>query len=57
MFRQEQRPNCDGLSIMVERLRDDKIRDIFDTRQRTLAAGLDLLTWADTARGRPAVSA
>jgi len=48
--------DCDGLSIMVERLDDEVIRSIFDTRQRSLAAGLDLLTWARDVRRRPVLS-
>ena len=36
--------DCDGLSIMVERFPDERIRTILETRQRALAAGVDLLT-------------
>lgn len=42
--------DCDGLSIMVERLPGEKVAAIFDTRDRALAEGLDLLTWADGVR-------
>ncbi len=46
--------DCDGLSIMVERFPEDRVRTILDTRQRAQASNLDLLTWASTVRGRPA---
>ena len=36
--------DCDGLSIMVERFPDERIRTILETRQRALAADVDLLT-------------
>ncbi len=44
--------DCDGLSIMVERLPDGQIESIFTTRERALAAGLDLLRWAAGVRSR-----
>jgi len=47
--------DCDGLSIMVERLPEEKIQGVFQVRDRALAAGLDLLTWAASVRARPAV--
>lgn len=47
--------DCDGLSIMVEVLTDDTVRGIFDSRERSLGEGLDLLTWARGIRGRPIV--
>lgn len=37
---------------MVERLPDERIRTILETRQRALAAGVDLLTWTVTIRDR-----
>lgn len=46
--------DCDGLSIMVERFPDERVDAILDTRQRALAADVDLLTWASTIRNRPA---
>lgn len=46
--------DCDGLSIMVERLPDPEVEVIFATRERTRAAGLDLLRWATEVRARPA---
>lgn len=48
--------DCDGLSIMVERLDEDVVRSIFDTRARSLETDLDLLTWAGEVRRRPAPS-
>ena len=47
--------DCDGLSIMVERLPTSKVQSILDARDRSLKQGLDLLTWAGEARKRPAV--
>jgi hypothetical protein len=44
--------DCDGLSIMVERLSEEKIRSILDARDRALQAGLDLLSWANEVRAR-----
>lgn len=45
--------DCDGLSIMVERLSDDEVAAIFANRESSLAANVDLLTWDDTIRERP----
>ena len=45
--------DCDGLSIMVERLPESEVSDVFDTRARSLEAGLNLLEWADQVRYRP----
>lgn len=47
--------DCDGLSIMVERLANEKVQSVMDTRERASGEGLDLLQWADRVRGRPAV--
>lgn len=44
--------DCDGLSIMVERLADEKVQRVFDARSHALAEGLDLLRWAKEVRGR-----
>lgn len=44
--------DCDGLSIMVEVLPEEKVGALFAARERSLAEGLDLLTWADGPRGR-----
>ena len=47
--------DCDGLSIMVERLEDDEIGRIFGTRETAQEEDLGLLEWAERVRGRPAV--
>ncbi|MFG2250137.1 hemerythrin domain-containing protein [Spirillospora sp. NPDC048823] len=44
--------DCDGLSIMVETLPDETVDDILGARRKARDAGLDLLTWAATARDR-----
>ncbi|QKW38065.1 hemerythrin domain-containing protein [Actinomadura sp. NAK00032] len=44
--------DCDGLSIMVETLPEATVGSILETRRNARAAGLDLLTWAATARAR-----
>lgn len=46
--------DCDGLSIMVERLPDQQVRAVLDARERSLAEAHDLLTWAAHIRPRPA---
>ncbi|MEJ5250540.1 MAG: hemerythrin domain-containing protein [Chthonomonadetes bacterium] len=45
--------DCDGLSIMVECLPDEQVKQIMDTRSRSLADNVDLLRWATTLRERP----
>lgn len=49
--------DCDGLSVMVEVLPEEEVRSVFAARERTNRQNLDLLTWADTARARAALSA
>lgn len=49
--------DCDGLSIMVEKLTPDDVVAIFAKRDETQAAGLDLLTWDATVRTRPVLVA
>lgn len=44
--------DCDGLSIIVEVLPEERVADIFAARDRALAEGLDLLDWARAARSR-----
>lgn len=44
--------DCDGLSIMVECLREDRIRRLFQARDHALREDLDLLTWAAEVRSR-----
>jgi hemerythrin len=46
--------DCDGLSIMVERLPVGKVQNILDRRQRSLEENLDLFAWARQVRSRPA---
>ncbi|HXE71691.1 MAG TPA: hypothetical protein VNO81_03440, partial [Candidatus Nitrosotenuis sp.] len=46
--------DCEGLSIMVERMPESTVAAVLQARQRALAEGLDLLTWASEVRGRPA---
>ena len=45
--------DCDGLSIMVERLPESKVRFVLEARDRSHQAGLDLLRWASQVRNRP----
>ncbi|MFB6273989.1 MAG: hemerythrin domain-containing protein [Salinibacter sp.] len=47
--------DCDGLSIMVERLPEEQVEAIFAARERSRRADLDLLRWAEEVRDRPAV--
>ena len=44
--------DCDGLSIMVERLPASKVQSVLEARDRSLAAGLDLVQWATQVRSR-----
>jgi hypothetical protein len=44
--------DCDGLSIMVERVPEEKIEAILATRERANQAGLDLIQWAGQVRKR-----
>lgn len=45
--------DCDGLSVMVEVLPEEQVQSILAARERSRRAGLDLLSWATTVRGRP----
>lgn len=45
--------DCDGLSIMVERVPEAKVQAILEARTRSLRAGLDLIQWASQVRERP----
>ncbi|MCZ7682965.1 MAG: hemerythrin domain-containing protein [Sandaracinaceae bacterium] len=45
--------DCDGLSIMVERLPDDSIRAILDARDRCNEDAVDLIRWARDVRRAP----
>ncbi len=49
--------DCDGLSIMVERLPDARVRAILDARETSRRAALDLLQWVEQVRRRPAAAA
>ncbi len=46
--------DCDGLSIMVERLPEEKVEAFFTSRDDARRANLNLLQWAEEVRGRPA---
>jgi hypothetical protein len=48
--------DCDGLSIMVERLPSQTVQHILDTRASSLDENLDLLSWATTVRSRPIIT-
>lgn len=48
--------DCEGLSILVERLPERDVARILDRRRRARAQGLDLLRWADEARLRPSAA-
>jgi hypothetical protein len=45
--------DCDGLSILIETLPEDKLRSILETRDRANERGLDLIAWAEQERDRP----
>lgn len=47
--------DCEGLSIMVERLPEKRVQAILEARTRSNAAGLDLIRWSTEARTRTAV--
>jgi len=46
--------DCEGLSIMVERLPTERVQAILAARERAQGENLDLLTWATSVRTRPA---
>lgn len=46
--------DCEGLSIMVERLGDEKVRSVLNARRRARDANPNPLEWAEKTRGRPA---
>ncbi|MCA0453917.1 MAG: hemerythrin domain-containing protein [Chloroflexi bacterium] len=48
--------DCEGLSIMVERLSPPVVHSVLDARTWSLNEGLDLLQWAEHVRGRPYLS-
>ena len=45
--------DCDGLSIMVERLPEQTVQEVLETRERSNRAGLDLMQWTQQVRKRP----
>ena len=45
--------DCEGLSIMVEMLPDERVRKILDAREACRREGLDLQAWASMVRKRP----
>jgi len=47
---------CDGISLMVERLEEETVRSILNARDRCRREGLDLLQWATSVRNRPAIT-
>lgn len=47
--------DCDGLSLMVERLPEAKVEAIFQARERAQLENVDLLRWANEVRRRPEV--
>ncbi len=48
--------DCDGLSIMVERLPEEKVEAVFASRDHARGENLNLLEWADGVRRRPATA-
>lgn len=48
--------DCEGLSIMVERLPEEKVQTILAGRDQANEAGVNLLEWADQLRSRSSVS-
>ncbi len=48
--------DCEGLSIMVERLPEEKVSAILAARDQADQAGLDLIQWAEQVRTRPSVA-
>lgn len=49
--------DCDGLSIMVERLSSEKVQSILQSRDRAFSENLDLFRWVGEARKRPDLAA
>jgi len=44
---------CDGLSVMVEKLPEEKVQGILDLRDQARTEGLDLFQWVQKVRERP----
>ncbi len=49
--------DCDGLSIMVERLSSEKVQSILQSRDRAFSENLDLFRWVGEVRKRPVLAA
>ena len=45
--------NCDGLNILAERLSSEALDSLARRYEEARKAGLPLIKWADTVRGRP----
>jgi hypothetical protein len=45
--------DCDGLSIMVERLPETRVQAVLDAREASRRAGLNLFQWVEQVRPRP----
>lgn len=45
--------DCDGLSILIETMPEEKIQAVLDTREAAREANLSLTTWANGPRNRP----
>ena len=48
--------DCDGLSIMVERLPEENVQSILDIRNESKREDLDLVSWTQQVRPRPPVA-
>ncbi|HKJ70109.1 MAG TPA: hemerythrin domain-containing protein [bacterium] len=48
--------DCEGLSIMVERLPEEAVETVLEARDRARQANLNLLEWAESVRERPHLS-
>lgn len=48
--------DCDGLSIMVERLPAEKVQAVLKARDRCRKDELNVIQWAESVRQRPAVA-
>ena len=48
--------DCEGLTIMVEKLHEDDIEEIYSSMKRARAGNLSLLLWAEKSRDRKQVS-
>jgi hypothetical protein len=45
--------DCDGLSIMVERLPETRVQAVLDAREASRRVGLNLFQWVEQVRPRP----